>query len=475
VAISIKYVTIEDILKQGVETGFAPGQDNWQFPNEGSYLTAGGECAGMSVTSLWYYDEISSQNKGPSLYNLYTGRAPEIWQDDTPAYKLPVVVQNDYASFPSDISNSGKIIASDNITFNAFAVSMYYTNQPQLTSVSGIEKKTNNRVNHSMVAWKITENELYLVDPNEPEVSPVITINNGAFGVLDDPSVTWDIFYYRAKSSYVPWDKVAERWQEFYNGTIGNKLFPDYTLTVIDRNGKSYDLKDTLTVDTNLISLQVTGKASLKMALYRDDAWIEMLDTGQPQILQKWTGINLQQGDNLIGIWVMGNAGTTTKPDWEWVDIIYGTTTTTTTSTTVQPTGETDVTINTINSRFLGQDGSDYYYMVTVTGTASGPVGTGFATSVEVLAESGGYATNEGYGDIGYQTTWSGTEEGYNDRIRSTGDPATTTWTFSVPIRISAPWNGNIMVHVQLDTFSGNYGPGGLKTIKKSYTISGPG
>ncbi len=344
----VKKITIDQMFKDGngiIGTPFTPGEDNWQFPNAGSYITPGGECAGMSVTSLWYFDEVSSQGKGPRLNGLYAGKdtAPDFWWDDTPAYKLPAVVQLDYqalhSNLPIDEILSLQIRDNDSLVFNSFAVSMYFTKQPQLIGMSGIENGTTNRVSHSMVVWQMTTDKLYVVDPNEPEGGWTIPYNNGKFGTLNDTQVTWDRFYYEAKSAFHPWDLVAERWKEFNAGTIGNSDFPAYSLTAADGNGQTYSLKDNLSINTDTMSLQITSQAGLMISLYQNNAWVRTNNDGSPMVQQTWEDIPLNKGDNIIGIYVAGekqveNQLTWVWDDFKWVDIQYGATTTTTKTTT---------------------------------------------------------------------------------------------------------------------------------------------
>ena len=499
-SVSLQMLQDAETLANGIQTGFQPGHDDWEFLNYGSYITPNGNCAGTSMTEIYYFDQVVQNNNNsnvPRLSNSFTGEDATIWQDDILAYRLVSAVQSDYKvehdqmfsgtkDLPLEIQSS--VNTHDDIdVYNAFAFSMLITDQPQLIGVDGHYITNGQFLKHEMVAYAVTKDGIMVDDPNDRQ-GHLLRYTSGQLGSFEDSNTVWDTFYYDAKGALLSWDKIGERWQELYNGKINIDSFPTYTLTVADGNGQTYNLKDNLAINTDTMSLQVTSQAGLMISLYQNDAWVRTNDDGSPMVQQTWEDIHLNQGDNIIGIYVAGEKQVDNKLAWvwddfKWVDINYGTATTAPlpTPTTSTPTPDitttnagADVTINTINSKFLGQDGSDYYYMVTVTGTASGPVGTGFAAGVEVLAESGGYATDEGYGDIVYQTTWSGVEEGYNDRIRSAGDPATTTWTFSVPIRISAPWNGNIVAHAQLDTFSDNYGPGGLKTIKKSYSISGP-
>jgi hypothetical protein len=45
-----------DKLLDEADSKFKPGKDDWQFENNGSYISPGGHCAGQSVAAMWYND-----------------------------------------------------------------------------------------------------------------------------------------------------------------------------------------------------------------------------------------------------------------------------------------------------------------------------------------------------------------------------------------------------------------------------------
>ena len=52
--------SIQESLLDGqpvLSSGFVPGEDDWEFPNYGSYVCPGGHCAGQSMAAMWYYYE----------------------------------------------------------------------------------------------------------------------------------------------------------------------------------------------------------------------------------------------------------------------------------------------------------------------------------------------------------------------------------------------------------------------------------
>jgi len=61
----------EDLLEAGVLTsGFTPGNDDWEFPNYGTYVEPEGCCSGHSISALWYFNNRKSV-KNKQLYQCF--------------------------------------------------------------------------------------------------------------------------------------------------------------------------------------------------------------------------------------------------------------------------------------------------------------------------------------------------------------------------------------------------------------------
>ena len=129
--------------------------------------------------------------------------------------------------------------------------------------------------------------------------------------------------------------------------------------------------------------------------------------------------------------------------DFKWVSVLNGATTpTATTKTTTTTTTQESATIDTLNVKLLKQitDSTGEkisYYLVTATGTATGPVSLGCFVKAN-MPNGGGYALNQGLGDISFQSSWTNVVFDKNSNAyvakRTASDPAVTNWTFSVPI-----------------------------------------
>ncbi|MBK8641821.1 MAG: hypothetical protein IPN15_06215 [Saprospiraceae bacterium] len=89
---------IKKLFNETQESGFRPGIDDWEFPNEGSYIEPEGHCAGQSLTAMWYYHVHKlSLNEHP-LYDRFSTLPSPIWQDNVKGYRFSSVIQKqDYS------------------------------------------------------------------------------------------------------------------------------------------------------------------------------------------------------------------------------------------------------------------------------------------------------------------------------------------------------------------------------------------
>lgn len=313
-----------ELIKQGPMTEFAPGQDDWQFENDGTFLTPDGNCAGMAISELWYYEEVSSKGKGDSLNSLYAGKAQEIHEDDALAWKLVSTIQKDFETTPSlravvDLrpAHIDNVDYTNQQTFDTFAFSMMITNRPQIVGMVGKEKTTGNSASHAMVAYGISADGILVADPNDPGAEHSILFKNGKLSYETD-DVNYDLFVYEGKGAMISWDKVAARWAEMSKQTIGEQ-FPKSTFTVTDDKGKQYALTDTLSLDGGkTIFIEISSSAPLGVSLYRDRNWVNVDSNGWPVPSKKIT-LDLKKDANLLGLYVLGNVVNGTPP-WQWAD-----------------------------------------------------------------------------------------------------------------------------------------------------------
>jgi len=252
-----------------ISTGFTPGVDDWEFTNYGSYIEPGGHCAGQSISAMWYYYE--KRLKGaPNLYNRYDniytnpGRGDTTWFDNKYGFRFASIVQKKLDWDGKLFNLLLKIETTPNyhfLSWKAFAMSMLLTGEPQFVGL------TSDNGGHAIIAHKIslTENKLYVCDPNYPGQEKVITFNGNKFDNYrtrqnaDAPeSNYWGIGYY-SKTSMIDWDVINTYWTQFENKTIGNNDFPNILMKYLF-DKEWLDLKDTLT--TTLDSLNISSVPS---------------------------------------------------------------------------------------------------------------------------------------------------------------------------------------------------------------------
>jgi hypothetical protein len=234
--------------KPVISSGFKPGTDDWEFVNIGSYIAIGGHCFGQSMTAMWYYFE-KKESEG-SLFNRYSV-VPSIWQDNAIGYRWCSVMHQ-------DISATGKIATwfwenvdrnqdLDELKLQTIAGAILITGEPQ-----GINIYRQTGVNadgfplydsHAVVCYQvgITDQLLYISEPNTPANPQTISLVNGRFEAYAArtngnaepnpyPYITW-----YAKTAFIDWIKIGKRYNELTDSTIGNRApntFPAYTIWV---------------------------------------------------------------------------------------------------------------------------------------------------------------------------------------------------------------------------------------------------
>lgn len=424
-------------------SGFEPGKDDWQFVNEGSYLSPGGFCQGSSLSELWYYDEVVKKTPNAKrLWNLYDNNkskpTPNFWHDDSLAYRLASVVQEDSSAVRS-LSISTERYFDDQV-FYAFVVSMYLTGEPQFVGIEGKDREGNTS-GHAIVAYKIAKDRIYVADPNFPgNKERSIPFNGVKFlpyssgdnaKVIGVNDVRYNKFYYFGKTALMDWGALAALWKQVDAGTIGNGRFPDYKLTLVDDTGKTYDAtaKD-LAVTTKKMAIQITSQAPLNLGLYREGNWVDKGDTNPTAKLK--LDIELKDGVNDLGIYVTGDARKQpiqpgSKPDWEYVDFKWVSVTLKPPSVAVTITSATATVKN-----YTNRNGSYGDLTVVASGTASGPVGAMVSFKYDLISPRIGLVPQDGRATL--TSGWTVISDPYYGQSKSqrkAGEPESISWTYT--------------------------------------------
>lgn len=342
-----QYIKAQELLdlKRGFTTpNFSPEQDVWSFENDGTYISTKGNCAGMSLTALWWFDELS-KGKDDRLASLLPGLDTSIHEDDREAWRLVSTVQQDYESSPSAsygaVERPGLVSTKwqgDEVTYKQFQLAMLITGQPQIVLMYGKDKQSGQTLGagHAMIAYGFKDG-IKVADPNDPGVEHIIPYSDSKLGPYDaNPEVgnigyMYDEFVYASKGSILLWDKIGERWQQFANPDLGNDRFPDYNLTLIDEKAQPIALKfdsvydNTLNVESRNVAIVISSPVSIGMCAYKNDGWEKTTSDGSPAFDTVIT-LNLVPGDNIVGLYVTGFIGASTEPLWvdfKWVNFVY--------------------------------------------------------------------------------------------------------------------------------------------------------
>jgi len=289
-----------------VDTKFRPGVDDWPFHNRGSAISPGGNCAGESLSAMWYFVEQRKAG-APALNDRYDndGLGPTVrWQDDRNAYRLASVVQRDYGSHVKGwaeqfqrflnrwrlnlgSAGGGAAPVIDSWQYAAFITAMQVTGEPQFvaiwrlipaptassTSAAGTTSSTvpapPTRGGHAMVVYGADTRGLWIADPNKPGKFrrvpwDVTTLTLGPYFSGPDSENSgrrYDSITLLGKTSLVDWAGVGLRFDQLAFGVAGDNSFPAYTLQVYeehpDGTGDWIELDDGYATLQDQVSIRV--------------------------------------------------------------------------------------------------------------------------------------------------------------------------------------------------------------------------
>jgi hypothetical protein len=233
------------------------------------------------------------------------------------------------------------------MTWNCLCLAMLATGEPQYVS---IQESGTGPGAHALVAYKIDQSsgKLYVADPNYPANyragqgsvgERAIEFSGGAFRPYETPAEfletpkTYDKVAYIAKTAYINWSKIGERWREFEQGTIGDGLYPAYTLRLEGPAGD--ELTDNLAVEDD----------SLHVVCLSPDCESYLGDTPGLQRLEVYSdagtllavggsasrgvaSVKLKKGKNKLGFYVTGarpvrGEGKVCYLDFKWFNVLH--------------------------------------------------------------------------------------------------------------------------------------------------------
>ncbi len=292
-----------------ISSTFRPGVDDWQFVNWGSYPAQGGQCAGQTLGSLWYFMQRKSRGDGQLNGRFDNGDGfnptPKLWQDDVNAYRFCAVLQEEYwQSYAANFFGRLQRITPDQITYNAMKYSMIVTGEPQYITAGGDINGSFTR--HALIIYRILDGTIYIADPNDPgDPDRKIEFSGGKFSPYrfgskgaNYPGIPFPSIEYIAKSSVIDYCLIRKRYYEMIDGTIGENLFPAFTIEAEADGGGFIPLTDGYRTEKRILKLRVTSPEVLfypGFEAYRED--------GTPYALVG-NEISLPLGRHRLGIYV---------------------------------------------------------------------------------------------------------------------------------------------------------------------------
>lgn len=246
----ISSIPFSELANTDFDTGFAPGVDDWQFVNEGSYISQGGYCAGQSFTEMWYYYEKVLGAGERRLYGRYDNNnygygTIDFQQDDSWGIRWASVAQVEQWDKGTAVYRLWGL-SSDYLTWYSFAYAMKVTGEPQYVSIGRYVEDTGKQVRrgHALVAYKMEGNRLWVADPNYPgKDDRFISFENGAIQPYSSGENARDIkangvrvyteIHYLAKTAMVDWSKLGAGYEMLLEGKAGEGSFPAYSFSYL--------------------------------------------------------------------------------------------------------------------------------------------------------------------------------------------------------------------------------------------------
>ncbi|NLV34164.1 MAG: zinc ribbon domain-containing protein [Clostridiaceae bacterium] len=259
--IVVSRISKEDLnkLSKSIDSGFAPGKDDWPFVNYGSALAPGGHCAGQSLTMAWYYFEQYVNNKQDRLNDRFDNNGGTLtesfWQDDSYGYRFASIIQDQITwnswEFQQYLQQAQQ---EHQLTYDAFAYAMLITGEPQFMGIYSRDQYGNRTGGHALLAYKLENGKIYVADPNYPgQENRTVIIQNNQFQPYSSGSNANDIMSYGAtlysdimfvgKSALIDFNTISSYYSKILDKTIGKEEIPTLSakyLSNYDDNGTTW-------------------------------------------------------------------------------------------------------------------------------------------------------------------------------------------------------------------------------------------
>ena len=404
---------ISELQGLKLDTKFTPGEDTWQFKNEGAAGSPKGICRGMTVSSMYYYVVRKMDRGEGKLSGRYDGYSlgndkitPDFTLDDDVARKLCTVYQNEVKPYTADrlalVHDYEGGFGGDTLQFYATAAAFKIWDPPRPVYISVYSNER--KVGHALVCYRIDNYTLYVADPNDPtnkerkiEYDPITDQFNPYFSAQNSLEALLGLYGY---------DKIAldgltalhnpteinELWSSMESGIVDNaeKYFDDYVLWAKEKNDAG-ETTDEYALDTH--NVFYSGEKTLEVTLNEafDGKLTEVYkatDSGENKDGKSIfdvtplssNQIELEEGENMLGFhveafktWENSKKKEESGYRWngfDWVNVVYEEEEDSTTTTTMP---------------------ASYYYIGTIKFTAEYTASWG--ATLNCVAEGAGHLT----------------------------------------------------------------------------------
>jgi hypothetical protein len=251
-------------LKGSILSKFRPLMDDWEFPNFGSYIAAGGHCAGQSLAAMWYYSARRLKLADPPLFERFGEvHADSMWADNTHGYRFSSILQKDMnwdaaTAWKQTFENIGTgVYSADSLHFLSFKYAIKKTDKPQFIYISRIGGA------HAMIVYGVDGDRILIADPNYPGEQRSTTLGNGILQPYtskpnaNGQSVQYPNIKYIAKTAMISFEGIAQRWEQVEKGSIGTiapNTFPPTEVLML-KDGQGEPLPASLQTTEETISL----------------------------------------------------------------------------------------------------------------------------------------------------------------------------------------------------------------------------
>ncbi len=340
----------EELLTQPITTRFVLGRDNWPFPNDGSVVQPAGHCAGETLSALYYLQMIG----GEPLVTAFDGydngfrRTPELAVDDRLGWRLSSAaqainrVEGSNARLQYWLTTQSR---QPRLALLTFALTMWLTGEPQLVQLQGAGEAA-----HAVLAYAVNGTEVSIYDPNHPTEPRTLTYlpaehDFAAYttGLTSKGALTTfsEVYFIPAREA-IDWAALGGLWREFLGGSVGQALFPSYTLWAQGAAPGAAEARRALTdgFRTQADRLRVTFESpgfQGRAVVYNDSPQaFEAILSGQTRELE------LEQGTTTLGFEIEAEVsqGVFRWVDFRWIDIVRGEAPTETQPPAAAPAGD---------------------------------------------------------------------------------------------------------------------------------------